>query len=160
MAFVFYVLILGSLSQATQINPFQYDGCTFFTEGTLSQPKLWDHCCLEHDLFYWAGGTKKQRLRADQNLKQCFSQVGHPGLAELIYMAVRMGRHYPFPVRTQQWGNAWSVKRNYRVHSLDDIQSLQNELVNYLISPELKDKLINHLISGGSRVAVPESKSL
>ncbi len=128
-------------------HPFNYDGCTMFIEGPPSEPNKWADCCFEHDLFYWAGGVKKQRLAADRGLRQCFRDKGYPRLAELIYIAVRTGRISPLPFRGQQWGNAWSPYRNYRCLNSVDIQSIELRLADYEFDGALKDKLLRSLHS-------------
>ena len=132
----------AALPSLTRVNKFHYDGCTMFVEGTASEPKLWDHCCLEHDLFYWAGGSKIQRRNADRALRQCIRDVGHPRLAQLMYVAVRTGRFYPFPFVGQQWGNAWASKRNYRCLSAQDVENIYVDLDDYDLDLAMKDRLI------------------
>ena len=66
--------------------------CTGFPNGT------WGHCCYEHDISYWAGGTFQERKNADIRLKQCVDVSGGPG--DLMYEGVRRFG-YEF------WSDAW-----------------------------------------------------
>jgi hypothetical protein len=136
---------------------FSYDGCSLFPEGTIKEPKLWDHCCLEHDLFYWAGGTKKQRLSADRGLRQCLRDLGKKKLANLVYAAVRAGRLYPFKFRGQQWGNAWSLKRNYNCPTEIKYYEIALKLEDYDLPLRLEDKVLQSLEAA---INNPEKKCL
>src|SRR5687767_10446939 len=40
-----------------EVAAFPTDGCSAFPDGTLSDATLWQHCCVEHDLAYYAGGN-------------------------------------------------------------------------------------------------------
>jgi len=130
------LLILFALS-------FSPDGCTLFPEGTPSKPSLWAHCCLEHDLFYWAGGSHQQRLKADRNLHQCVAETGHPALARLIYASVRLGRFSPVKFDSQRWGNAWGRKTPYRALSEEQITLIIEKLEYH---PQVTEDFIYKLI--------------
>ena len=60
------------------------DGCTWVPNFNFRD------VCDQHDLDYAAGGTAKDRHRADQALKQGIAQRGHPILAMLYYSGVRL----------------------------------------------------------------------
>jgi len=51
---------------ASEIQPFESDGCSSFPDGTLAQNTLWLNCCQIHDFAYWRGGTYQERQDADQ----------------------------------------------------------------------------------------------
>lgn len=71
------------------------NGCGGF--GTLS--KVWkfitgklpvfEACCDEHDLAYGQGGPKYWRLWADNLLRDCLIDKGHPALGWACWLAVR-----------------------------------------------------------------------
>ena len=50
------------------LKPFATDYCTLYVEGTHQQPNLWRHCCVEHDLYFWAGGSLDDKKATDLNL--------------------------------------------------------------------------------------------
>lgn len=71
---------------------FTSDGCSMFIEGTYKDPKLWCQCCLDHDLEYWQGGTKQQRLQADLTFKECvYDKTKNSTLSQAMYDGVRIG---------------------------------------------------------------------
>lgn len=89
------------------VRPFVTDGCTYWPEGTRAEPNLWHHCCVDHDLALWAGGTPAERLATDLRLRDCVAATGQPEQAEIMYLGARIGARYPFK-NGMQWGNAWS----------------------------------------------------
>jgi hypothetical protein len=81
-------------------NPFKSDGCSLWPDGD------WVDCCVEHDLVYWMGGTSEERRAADLELTRCVAERGHPYIARLMYIGVRIGGVWwlPAPFR---WGFGW-----------------------------------------------------
>jgi hypothetical protein len=62
--------------------------CTFFPEGS------WASCCVTHDKHYLKG-SKVSRKDADQHLKHCVTEAGHPHIAKMMYAGVRtFGRFF------------------------------------------------------------------
>jgi hypothetical protein len=76
---------------------FKSDGCSFFFNGN------WKKCCIEHDKKYWKGGTRTERKKADIELMKCVLLNGHPFIAFIMYVGVRIGglSILPTPFR---WG--------------------------------------------------------
>jgi hypothetical protein len=76
---------------------FTTDGCSMAPDGT------WGECCLAHDVKYWCGGSRDQRLSADRELKACLQGHDKPALAQLYFFGTRAGgwRRVPFGWR---WG--------------------------------------------------------
>ena len=97
---------------ADELKPFTSDGCSSFPDGTLKQKQLWLNCCQVHDQAYWQGGTSKQRLKADQSLAECVTQVGEPKIAKLMLAGVRVGGSPKWPT-SFRWGYGWSFPRDY-----------------------------------------------
>lgn len=97
--------------------PFETDGCS----GGLSliwrlatgRPPPWEGACVDHDRAYWAGGDKRDRFVADADLLRRVGGAGHPVIAVLMFLAVRVGGHplLPLPWR---WGYGWRWPRRYR----------------------------------------------
>jgi hypothetical protein len=46
-------------------------------------------CCVNHDICYQAGGSARDRLVCDQQLRRCIANAGHPILAQVYYAGVR-----------------------------------------------------------------------
>jgi len=106
-------LLAYSESKTEQIKPFTSDGCSSFPDGTIKQKKLWLNCCVEHDKSYWMGGTEKQRLQADKELKSCVEKTGEKAIANLMMAGVRFGGSAYLPT-SFRWGYGWDFKRGYK----------------------------------------------
>lgn len=83
-------------------NKFTSDGCSGFMSWTwrkfTGHGPPWEKACVEHDRKYWRGGTRKDRLRADNELLRDVANMNHPVWAILMWIAVRVGGgpHFPF----------------------------------------------------------------
>ncbi|MEN8135936.1 MAG: FAD-binding oxidoreductase [Thermodesulfobacteriota bacterium] len=108
------VLLAAGLGHTDELQPFVSDGCSVFPDGTPGQKDLWRSCCVDHDLAYWQGGTRRQRMAADKALQECIAEVGVPKVAALMKVGVWFGGspYLPFPFR---WGFGWPYLRGYRV---------------------------------------------
>ena len=67
------------------------DWCTKWPEGIYSPEtgkwETWGYCCREHDRDY----TKKiGRLAADNKLFKCVKDSGHPYMAAIMWLGVRV----------------------------------------------------------------------
>lgn len=134
-------------AQESPLLPFETDFCTGFREGTRENPELWKHCCVEHDLHFWAGGCAQARREADLRLRTCIREAGAPGYARLIYAGVRLGSLSPFKLKRKKWGNAWKDGRGtYRSLSPEDILTVEQHL---RVTPysELDPQTIGRLLS-------------
>jgi hypothetical protein len=91
---------------ASPPNPFTTDGCSLWPDGQ------WQACCVTHDVSYWCGGSAVDRKHADQRLRACVVETGHPVNAGFMYWGVRLGGHpwLPFPWR---WGYGWDWPHGY-----------------------------------------------
>lgn len=113
-AFVF--LFISSTTKAEPVNAapilkdFETDGCTMFVEGTVSKPNLWGHCCFDHDLRYWFGGSSENKDVADVDLRSCVKAAAGNFWANLIYKGVRSGKYSPLKHK-YAWSWAWDPKR-------------------------------------------------
>ncbi|MEE9412595.1 MAG: hypothetical protein V3V22_06035 [Methylococcales bacterium] len=81
-------------------HPFTTDQCSVWFDGN------WQSCCVEHDFAYWCGGSAKQRVHADDQLKRCVKEKGYPLMGDIMRFGVRMGGYsiWPLPWR---WGYGW-----------------------------------------------------
>jgi hypothetical protein len=116
------IVTISGLSQAKarqikefpygRLQPFTTDACTLFPDGTPEEPTKWQHCCVLHDLKYWAGGTEDQRSEADNDLYACVALTGELVTAEIMYLGVRVGGDPSLPT-SWRWGYGWPEFRNY-----------------------------------------------
>lgn len=109
------------------IDPFTTDGCSASPEGTSNDKSAWLHCCVEHDISYWQGGSKARKLKADQRLKQCIADEGYEQVAKLYYYAVRAGGT-PNLDTTWRWGYGWPYKIGYNELTSEQLRSVKREL--------------------------------
>lgn len=123
-----------SLAMGGDLKPFRSDGCSDFPNGTYQQRKLWLRCCYQHDLSYWQGGTKLQRLVADHDLEQCVRSVGEPAIAKLMLAGVRVGGS-PYWPTSFRWGYGWPYMRGYKTLSADERRQVEAMLKRQ--APEL-----------------------
>jgi len=95
-----------------KLTEFTTDGCTLIANGTGEDPHKWEHCCLAHDLAYWAGGTWSERRDADLAFKHCLEDAGEKTLGFFGYLGLRVSGTalLPTPFR---WGYGWGGVRGY-----------------------------------------------
>jgi hypothetical protein len=151
--FISFLILLISLPAVSiaveEFNPFITDFCTAYPEGTSSQPNKWKHCCLEHDLYFWAGGSISDRNEADKGLKNCVEKTGAKFQAKLIYLGVSLGGRSPIKFKAKQWGNAWKQRNRYLNLSEIETSSLIHnlELNNPELAPEIRQSFKQQLHS-------------
>lgn len=107
------VLLVAGLGHTSELQPFVSDGCSVFPDGAPSEKKLWRSCCVDHDRAYWQGGTRSERMIADEALRECVDGVGAPKVAALMKIGVWFGGtpYLPFHFR---WGFGWPYPRGYK----------------------------------------------
>jgi len=87
--------------------PFTSDGCSKSPDGN------WVSCCMEHDISYWCGGTKQDRLDADNKLQQCIAHKGHPIYGWVANkLGVQVGGSPLWPT-SFRWGYGWPYPYEY-----------------------------------------------
>lgn len=147
------ILIINSaliFAQEERLEPFLTDYCTGYPEGTLDRPQLWKHCCLEHDLYFWAGGTLNDRKVSDLLLKECIEETGEDFQAKLIYWAVTAGSYSPIKFSNKKWNYGWSDRTQFQKLSSQDIDRLEDEIrqPRYMIyDPQTLERFISTLRS-------------
>ncbi|MBL6991484.1 MAG: hypothetical protein ISR65_16995 [Bacteriovoracaceae bacterium] len=67
-----------------ELHNFSTDGCSSFPEGTPNRPNLWLHCCVIHDVAYFAGGRRFKRIAADKALNKCVKEASGKSLSDLL----------------------------------------------------------------------------
>ena len=116
------------IANDVRLNSFSTDFCTNYAEGTKEEPDLWKHCCLMHDLYFWAGGTKDDRLDADRELKTCIEATGASQIARLVYLAVRAGSYSPIKYPDKKWNNGWVDRKEFDPLSSEELEMIENEI--------------------------------
>jgi hypothetical protein len=138
-AVILLALVCCNLVSADTLRDFSSDGCSLFPDGDFNNRKQWCDCCLEHDIAYWRGGTARQRLDADQNLRACVLRTtGNNVLADMMFAGVRLGGGPIFP-NWYRWGYGWNYGRGYA--ALNPAEA------------ETADALLNRYRAGGKRFA-------
>jgi hypothetical protein len=103
-----HIIDYDSLKAKDNVLPsrsFKSDGCTFWPDDD------WLECCIYHDVSYWIGGSRQERLIADLELKKCASKKGHPVIAQIMYWGVRLGGVWWLPTRFR-WGFGWDYPQS------------------------------------------------
>ena len=126
LPFLALLSLQGSEANST-LKPFFTDGCTLFLDGTSKRPDLWVHCCEEHDMRYWFGGSEADRDKTDLRLKACVQEVAGETWAALIYAGVRTGHLSPLKNKTH-WSWGWKQERNYSELNPSEISYVIDEL--------------------------------
>jgi len=106
-----------------QLAPFTSDGCSFYPDGTYADTNQWKHCCFDHDVAYWRGGTAEERLEADEALKQCVIETGAVDTAYLMFSGVRVGGSPDMPTEFR-WGYGWPFFRDYGPLNADELEQV------------------------------------
>jgi len=116
------------MAHANELTPFKSDGCSIFPDGTIAVKDLWLDCCIEHDKAYWQGGTYKEKVTADENLKRCVINIGEPKIAALMKAGVDVGgsAYLPTPFR---WGYGWGYSRGYKPLTAIELEKINSELM-------------------------------
>lgn len=117
------ILLLTPFSQACgtrsyqglpeKLEPFEPDGCSCVPDGPQSNPELWLAACTEHDRLYWQGGSRRDRLNADLQLKALIKKSGYPLTSKIYFIGTRFGGtpYLPTPWR---WGFGHPWPGSYR----------------------------------------------
>ncbi len=123
--FLASLLLLTVAAQASDLRPFESDGCSSFPDGTFQQSELWLSCCTDHDYAYWQGGTYQDRVAADSALQSCVVSVGEPEVALIMLMGVRVGGTPFLPTRFR-WGYGWPYLRGYKALSDKELEQVES----------------------------------
>ena len=91
------------------MEPFKTDGCSGLMSWTWKKftghGPPWEKVCVEHDKQYYMGGTKKDRLNADNALFVGVAKMGYSKWAITMWLIVRLfgAPHFPFK---KKWNNS------------------------------------------------------
>jgi len=129
---ILFLLFSGCASAGT-LRDFSSDGCSLFPDGNIQHRDLWCDCCFKHDIAYWRGGTKEDRVQADTALKECvLERTNSKVLANMMYDGVRAGGHPAFPT-WYRWGYGWSYGRGYAKLTDSEQQQVSEKLDAYTL---------------------------
>jgi hypothetical protein len=87
-------------------HPFTTDACSSWPDAS------WKHCCVEHDISYWCGGSAEDRRRADRELRDCVAETAGCGLPGMMRAGVWIGGA-PWQPAPWRWGYGWDYYRAY-----------------------------------------------
>jgi hypothetical protein len=146
--FFSFFLLLGlptwaEVDQTNSLKPFFTDGCTLFVDGPPGKPELWRHCCVEHDVRYWFGGSEKDLDKTDMKLKSCVNKVAGPVWAEVIYQGVRLGHKSPIKNKTH-WSWGWMIERENKALNPFEALYVIDELKRLPMDRKFIDQFILH----------------
>jgi hypothetical protein len=167
LALLCLFLIAAPLAAGT-LKPFKTDGCSLWIDGPPGKPNLWRHCCVAHDLAYWIGGTKAQRSKADDTLKQCIYEAQRPMIAsQTTFYGVRMGGGPYWPM-SYRWGFGWNYwdgkwPRGYKAPTPEEqaqIDELMPEALETVKEDALKHPSHGAGNNSGNSVATLKSPSI
>ncbi len=143
--------LLGHSASGEPLKHFTTNFCTAFPTGPKTKPDQWKHCCVEHDLYFWAGGCGNFRLSADKRLRECVASTGAREVAYLMYLGVRIGSYSPIKIKEERWGNGWLDGRgDLKPLRPEDLTAVHLELQNHPsheVSPEMLGNFIKTLES-------------
>lgn len=131
--------------QGLNLKPFTSDYCSEWPDGKITDPNQWAECCFTHDISYWIGGTKDERIAADKELKKCVRESSDSLNSFLMYIGVRMGGN---PGNASYaWGYGWTQDRDYFELDSGEAQKARDLLLTSDLNKNEQEKgLINVFI--------------
>lgn len=129
--------------------PFTTDGCSGGMSATwrrvFRRPPPWEGCCTRHDVAYWAGGTRLEKLGADLGLLYSVT-VSNLWCSPLLFI-IAFGMFVAVTIgggprwRTgYRWAYGWRFERGrgYAPLSAPDRAARDNQLASYSLWPAVK----------------------
>lgn len=132
-------------AQANELKPFKTDGCSLWIDGPPAYPNLWRHCCVAHDLAYWQGGSREQRIIADKAIQACvFKAADSKGMANYMHGMIRWGGS-PYWLSLYRWSYGWNYwdgfkPRGYKIPTVKE-QQMVNKLLPYALNVMTQDAI-------------------
>lgn len=110
-----------------EIVPFETDLCSNFPNGTIQKPKLWAHCCVNHDKAYWMGGSEAKKSLADNMLRNCVAATGHRNTGRIMEQGVKV---FGGPLNTTpyRWGYGWNYAIGYAKPNSAQVESIKRQI--------------------------------
>lgn len=140
LSFSFFINLQAAEAPAV-LQDFETDGCTMFIEGPVSKPDLWAHCCFEHDLRYWFGGTSQDKKFSDIQLRECVRDVAGNFWANIMYNGVRAGSFSPIKFK-YVWSWGWTPKRGKEKLTSNEVEYVVERIDQLNLDPQFRDKFI------------------
>ena len=126
-------ILICACASPNHIRNLTTDGCSLFPDGDLKDRHLWCDCCFAHDIAYWRGGTREERMSADETLKACVQEkTNDKVLDETMFLGVRGGGSAAFPT-WYRWGYGWSYGREYAPVTKEEQSQVQERLDAYFV---------------------------
>jgi hypothetical protein len=141
---IFTILFVGALAQSADaqgsnglvlsdennsLHDYTSDGCSWSPDGPVILVNTeFVTCCAQHDVAYWQGGTREQKLEADSTLRSCIAKKSNKVIAEIYYRGVRFGGGPGLPTPFH-WGYGWEKRRGYAPLTEDQKQMVQEKLL-------------------------------
>jgi hypothetical protein len=145
-----FVCSLKAQETTRTLKDFETDGCTMFIDGPPSNPTLWRHCCFEHDLRYWFGGTTEDREFATMELHSCVEKVAGSFWADLMYEGIEAGGLSPFKHK-YRWGWAWTPERDQSELTPSEVDYVIKRLNDVELDPTYREEFIKKYLGVDSR---------
>lgn len=135
----FYILFLFLSFQSVAVTTFKTDGCTGYFDGS------WRDCCIEHDFYYWIGGTQIQKQLADDKLYQCVKDHSTFN-AWLMKIGVSIGHLSPYKIKDKKWANGLGVDEMDRSLTKSEVEKFQVSLQDKgSLDKSTEDQFVHHL---------------
>jgi hypothetical protein len=129
--------------ESLTLKPFTSDYCSEWPDGKTTDPKQWADCCFTHDMSYWIGGNKNERIAADKQLKRCVREASDSFNSFLMYIGVRMGGK---PGNASYaWGYGWTQDRDYFEVNPDETKNAVKLLEQSEHNKNEKEKELIHV---------------
>ena len=148
---IYFLFLLPCLAIASaSLQPFVSDGCSWSPDGVPGlAPELWRPCCFEHDLTYWAGGTRAEKMAADRKLGMCVMKASYsPNLGAYFYLGVSYGGT-PHLGTSFRWAYGWPESRGYQPLSRNEKEMVRGEIERAVFLSdeiEIKKRALKRLV--------------
>ena len=138
MRFLVLIFLLScsfSKSKENHLASFTTDGCSMYPNGT------WLHCCLAHDLSYWAGGTVDEKNEVDHELAQCLAKNGSTLNTKVMTGGVQIGGGAN-NVLPWAWGYGWKKNLGYASLNSHELKEVETQMSSVIpVMREYEEKL-------------------
>lgn len=131
--------------QAPTLRPFTSDGCSASPDGIplTANSQAWLECCIDHDLSYWAGGSKAEKTLADNTFRSCIEDKGYKSVAYLYHKSVSVVPSAKTNF-TYRWGYGWNYNRPYKT-----LTEVEKNKMTAMYDVENFNDLLNKIKSAG-----------
>lgn len=139
-------LFLATSASARELQrAFVTDYCTAWLEGVGQYD--WSHCCVEHDLYLWAGGKKEHAKLAHKRLRGCVAEASTQFYGDIMYFGIVLGSFSPIKLPDKKWGNAWGETDSGDKLSEIDIETIENSIfsTDVPVSTVIVDEFLENL---------------